>query len=76
MSRKMRFSKLEMKFVEFSFLVSEYEICISLFIIFQVNFDPLIFFRDHLDIAQKFPDDGRASHNKISRLSGIFNCIM
>ena len=26
MSRKMRFSKLEMKFVEFSFLVSEYEI--------------------------------------------------
>ena len=26
MSRKMRFSKLEMKFVEFSFLVSEYKI--------------------------------------------------
>ena len=26
MSRKMRFSKLEMKFVEFSFLVSEYRI--------------------------------------------------
>ena len=33
------------------------------------------FFRDSLDIAQKFPNDGRASHNKISRLSSIFNCI-
>ena len=32
-------------------------------------------FRDRLDIAQKFPNDGRAFHNKKSRLSSIFNCI-
>ena len=78
-----------MKFVGFSFLVSEYKIisggvrkviywsfnwymfkCIhhfsgKLVVLFTVPF----FFRDRLDIAQKFPNDGRASHNKISSLS-------
>ena len=91
----MHFSKLEMKFVGFSFLVSENKIISGevtkdiywslnwymykfihhfsdkLMVLFAVSF----FFRDRLDIGQKFPNDGRASHNKISRLSSIFNCI-
>ena len=94
MSRKMRFSKLEMKFVEFSFLVSEYKIVsggIKKVIYWSFNWYmykfihyfsgkllvllTFFFSRDRLDIAQKFPNDGRASHNKISRLSSIFNCI-
>ena len=89
MWRKMHFSKLEMKFVGFSFLVSENEIISGeirkdiywsfywyvykfihqfsdkLMVLFTVSF----FFRDRLDIGQKFPDDGRASHDKISLVS-------
>ena len=85
MWRKMRFSKLEMKFVEFSFLLTEYKIIsggIRKVIYWSLNWymykfirvfffsDKLLvlffFLRGRLDIAQKFPNDGRASHNKVT----------
>ena len=87
MWRKMRFSKLEMKFVEFSFLLTEYKIIsggirkviywflnwyMYKFIRFFFFSDKLLvlftffFLRGRLDIAQKFPNDGRASHNKVT----------
>ena len=83
-----------MKFVGFSFLVSENKIISGdvrkdiywsinwymykffhhfsdkLMVLFSVS---IFFLGDRLDIAQKFPNDGRASHNKISRLSSITN---
>ena len=92
----MHFLKLEMKFVGFSFVVSENKTIsadVRKDIYWSLNwymYNFLHHFSDKLivlftgylffsmivmDIAQKFPNDGRASHNKISRLSSIFNCI-
>ena len=95
MWRKKHFSKLEMKYVGFSVLVSENKIISGevrkdIFWSFywymykfvhhfsdklMVLLRYLFFFRDRLDIGQKFPNDGRASHDKIRRMSSIFNCI-